>query len=195
MRAAIKGLRRFIVTSRVAKHRVYIWLYPPVLADHKLGIFAREDDYFFGVLHSKCHEVWSIHIGSRHGDGGEGGRPVYNISSCFETFPFPFSPSKEPQDDPCVQSIAQAARELVQFRDNWLNPAGADPAELKKRTLTNLYNQRPDWLANAHKKLDLAVFAAYGWPADLSDEQILERLLALNLQSAARQAGPQERLS
>jgi hypothetical protein len=53
-----------------------------------------------------------------------------------------------------------------------------------KRTLTNLYNARPTWLELAHKKLDEAVFAAYGWPSDLSDEEILERLLALNLERA-----------
>lgn len=57
-------------------------------------------------------------------------------------------------------------------------------AELKKRTLTNLYNQRPTWLANAHRILDEAIAAAYGWPADLSDEDILRRLLALNRERA-----------
>ncbi len=61
-------------------------------------------------------------------------------------------------------------------------------AKLQKRTLTNLYNERPAWLAHAHAKLDAAVTAAYGWPADLSDEQILERLLALNLQRAGDEA-------
>jgi hypothetical protein len=67
-----------------------------------------------------------------------------------------------------------------------LEPRDADSAaKLKKRTLTNLYNERPAWLDLAHKKLDAAVAAAYGWPADLSDEQILERLLALNLERAA----------
>ena len=60
-------------------------------------------------------------------------------------------------------------------------------ARLKKRTLTNLYNERPVWLDLAHKKLDAAVAAAYGWSADLSDEQILERLLALNLERAAEE--------
>jgi hypothetical protein len=39
-------------------------------------------------------------------------------------------------------------------------------AILKKRTLTNLYNERPAWLDNAHRDLDAAVAAAYGWPAD-----------------------------
>ena len=60
-------------------------------------------------------------------------------------------------------------------------------AKLKKRTLTNLYNQRPTWLQNAHRTLDETVFAAYGWPPDLSDEQLLEKLLALNLDRAARE--------
>ena len=55
---------------------------------------------------------------------------------------------------------------------------------LKKRTLTNLYNERPTWLDLAHKKLDEAVFGAYGWDPAISDEEILERLLELNLRRA-----------
>ena len=99
----------------------------------------------------------------------------------------PWPPGREPQDDPRVEAIALAARELVAQRDAWLNPEGASEADLKKRTLTNLYNQRPAWLDNAHRKLDQAVFAAYGWPADLSDEDVLGRLLGLNLERAGQQ--------
>jgi hypothetical protein len=65
-------------------------------------------------------------------------------------------------------------------------------ADLKKRTLTKLYNERPAWLALAHKKLDAAVAAAYGFPADLTDEQILEKLLALNLARADVEAKTSE---
>jgi hypothetical protein len=83
-----------------------------------------------------------------------------------------------------VQAIAQAAKELVEQRDRWLNAEGLGDAEKKKRTLTNLYNQRPTWLEFAHKRLNQAVFAAYGWKADLSDEEILEKLLALNLEKS-----------
>ena len=69
-----------------------------------------------------------------------------------------------------------------------LEPRDAEcAARLKKRTLTNLYNERPVWLDLAHKKLDAAVATAYGWPADLADEQILECLLALNLERAAEE--------
>jgi hypothetical protein len=84
-----------------------------------------------------------------------------------------------------IHTVTLAARELVEKRDAWLNPPGASQAELKKRTLTNLYNQRPTWLDLAHRKLDEAVLDAYGWPHELSDEEILERLLALNLERAA----------
>jgi hypothetical protein len=68
-------------------------------------------------------------------------------------------------------------------------PTGPDTAALlKKRTLTNLYNERPAWLANAHRALDEAVAAAYGWPADLSDDELLARLLELNLSRAGTAA-------
>lgn len=86
---------------------------------------------------------------------------------------------------------------MVEQRDNWLNPPGATEAQLKSRTLTNLYNQMPTWLQLAHRQLDRAVLAAYdavdeqhSWPADLSDEQILAQLLALNLRRAAAQLSP-----
>jgi hypothetical protein len=65
-------------------------------------------------------------------------------------------------------------------------PDAASAAKLKKRTLTNLDNERPAWLANAHQRLDAAVFAAYGWPVDLSDDELLGRLLALNLERAGK---------
>ena len=74
----------------------------------------------------------------------------------------------------------------MEKRDAWLNPPGTSEQERVDRTLTNLYNKRPSWLAEAHRKLDEAVFAAYGWPPSLSDSEILERLLALNHERAAK---------
>ena len=82
------------------------------------------------------------------------------------------------------EAIGAAAAELNSLREGWLNPSGISAAELRKRTLTNLYNQRPTWLENIHGRLDAAVADAYGWPADLPDGEILERLLALNLERA-----------
>jgi type II restriction/modification system DNA methylase subunit YeeA len=183
MRIALAKLERYIVTPRVSKHRVFAWLTQPTLPDYTLMTFAREDDYFFGVLHSIVHELWVRATGTQLREL-ESGLRYTPINIVFEAYPFPWPPGKEPQGDPRVEAIADAARELVRLRDNWLNPPDASEADLKKRTLTNLYNLRPTWLDNAHRRLDRAVLDAYGWAYDLTDEQILERLLALNLERA-----------
>jgi type II restriction/modification system DNA methylase subunit YeeA len=181
LRAAITDLDRFIVTPTVAKHRVFVWVDRSVVPDHQLVVFARDDDYFFGVLHSRAHEVWSLRMGTWLGVGND---PRYTPTTCFETFPLPWPPGQEPTADPRVQAIAAAAKDLDDKRRAWLDPPGATPADLKKRTLTNLYNARPAWLAQAHARLDQAVWAAYGWedddPSAVAEDAILSRLLALN---------------
>ena len=185
MRNALVNLRRYIATPRVGKHRIFVWLDSNILPDAQLVVFAEENDYFFGVLQSKLHELWARRKGTQLRDAESAFR--YTSTTTFETFPFPWPPGKEPGDDPKVKAIAQAVRELVAKRDAWLNPAGLSDKDLQKRTLTNLYNARPTWLDLAHKKLDAAVFAAYGWPDTLSDEEILGRLLALNLERSSGQ--------
>jgi len=208
MRKALKGMDRFICTPRVSKHRVFVWFDKTVLPDSATVAIARDDDTTFGILHSRFHELWSLRMGTSLED-----RPRYTPSTTFETFPFPagLTPdiaAADYADDPRAQAIAVAAAELNQLRENWLNPPdlikrepevvegyperilpiNAKAAkELKKRTLTNLYNARPAWLDHAHKKLDAAVAAAYGWPADLSDDDVLERLFALNQERAQKQ--------
>jgi len=225
MVAALSPLPRFMVTANVSKYRLFSWQMAPSNSDHQLIVFTRDDDYFFGVLHSRLHEVWALKLGTRLET-----RPRYTPTTCFETFPLPFPPGKEPLNDPHMTAIAAAAKELDGLRTKWLNPPEwtqeavleflgtvggpwtryidlpADKAtpgsigtvhyarlvpknaecatKLAKRTLTNLYNERPTWLAMAHAKLDQAVFAAYDWSADLTDQQILERLLALNKERA-----------
>jgi hypothetical protein len=189
LRQAINGLSRYIATPEVSKYRVFAWVRSDIIPDHKLHVFAREDDYFFGVLHSRIHEVWSLATSIPQGDGREGGRPTYKSTQSFETFPFPWPPAHEPADDPHVAVITAAARDLVRLRDEWLAGNGPPELPIDKRTLTNLYNKRPDWLDLAHKKLDAAVLDAYGWPHDITDDEILARLLALNLARAAAQGG------
>lgn len=205
LRKAIMGLSRFILTPTTARHRVFAWGRDPLLPDHKLIVIARDDDYTFGVLHSRAHERWSLRVIGRQGVGND---PVYAPTFAFEPFPFPW-PLNTPEDrlSPAQKTardaIAAAAKDLDAARSRWLNPPellatepGAAPAwpdrmvpkdaaaatELKKRTLTNLYNARPGWLDLAHKKLDAAVLAAYGWPDDITDADILAKLLALNHQ-------------
>jgi len=178
LRAALGGKARCIVTPEVAKHRLFVWMDTAMVPDHKLHVFPRDDDYFFGVLHSRVHELWSLAQCSWMGVGND---PSYSSSRTFGTFPLPWSPGQEPPEDPKVNAIAEAARILAERRDAWLNPADATPADLAKRTLTGLYNAPPTWLNNLHETLDAAVLAAYGWPIALPDEELLECLLALNL--------------
>ena len=189
MRNAKRMLDRYIVTLRVAKHSIFTFVPSNFLPDVRLIFFARNDNYFLGILQSVVHVAWFLENGTRHGVGND---PTYITTTCFETFPFPWPPGQEPTDDPRVQAIAQAAKELVEKRDHWLNPPGLNDAELKKRTLTNLYNARPTWLDLAHKKLDKAVLAAYGWSdlitdGGINEDEVLARLLALNLERSKGQ--------
>ena len=226
MRTAVSGLPRFFASPRVAKHRLFSWFSWPVVTDDQTVVFARSDDYFFGVLHSRFHEVWALAQGTQLREKESGFR--YTPTTCFETFPFPAASVEQ------EAAISAAAKELNALRENWLNPPewtreeelefpgtvggpwdryilkpdtrnlkpgdvasvryprlvpldAACAARLKERTLTKLYNARPPWLADLHARLDAAVAAAYGWPADLSDEALLERLLGLNLERASRE--------
>ena len=153
----------------MSKHRVFVWLDSAVLPDCQLIVFAREDDYFFGILHSRAHEVWALRLGTRLET-----RPRYTPTTCFETFAFPQpTPAQE-------QAIAVAAHALDTARRNWLG----DRSD-KGRTLTALYNKKPTWLIEAHQVLDAAVSRAYGWEPNVTDDQVLERLLDLNLARSA----------
>ena len=177
LQTAIEPLTRFIATPRVAKHRIFVWVASETSPDTAVVAIARDDDYTFGVLHSRIHELWALAKGTQLREKESGFR--YSHTATFETFPFP-RPTEQQRE-----AIAEAAQELNELREGWLNPPDMPQAELKKRTLTNLYNTRPTWLQLAHEKLDAAVAGAYGWPADLADGEILERLLALNLERAA----------
>ncbi len=160
-----------------------------LLPDSATVVIAREDDTTFGILHSRFHELWTLRLCTWLGKGND---PRYTPSTTFETFPFPEGltpdiPAADYADDPRAQKIAVAAQKLDELRNNWLNPP--DLVErvpevvegypdrilpkdetaakiLKKRILTNLYNECPSWLDNAHKTLDIAVAEAYGWNAE-----------------------------
>ena len=203
MWAALDGLSRYIVTPRVAKHRLFVWLDARVCPDSATIAIARDDDTTFGILHSRFHEVWSLRLGTWLGKGND---PRYTPTTTFAKFPFPPGmapdvPATQNASNPHAMAIAQAARNLAEMRNRWLNPPEwvewmDEPVsgypkrpvprdeeaagELKQRTLTNLYNTRPQWLTDTHETLDAAVAAAYGWKPDISDHEVLRELLALN---------------
>lgn len=211
-RAMLSTLPRYIATPRSAKHRTFVFVDARIVPDNAVVWFATDSLVTFGILHSRIHEVWTLRRCSYQGVADT---PRYKHTDVFEPFPFPEGlqprrPSTVLAAHPCSDAIAQAATSLAQLRDNWLNPtelvkiepeviagypdrivpANAAAADtLRKRTLTALYNDRPPWLADAHAALDVAVATAYGWPTGLSDEQILERLFALNQERAAAQEG------
>ena len=203
----IAALPRYIATPRVAKHRLFVWLDPRICPDGQLVVIARDDDTAFGILHSRFHEAWSLRLGTWLGKGND---PRYTPTTTFESFPFPGGlspdvPAAEYAEDPRAVAISEAARRLVELRDRWLDPPEwvewvdepvsgypkrpvardeATAKELKTRTLTNLYNARPQWLADAQANLDAAVASAYGWDVGISNADALQKLLARNVSAS-----------
>jgi type II restriction/modification system DNA methylase subunit YeeA len=206
LRKALSGKDRFIATSMVAKHRFFVWLPAVQIPENLCVAITRSDDTTFGILESRFHKVWALALGTALED-----RPRYTPSTTFDTFPFPqgLTPADTTTgvpDTATAKTIALAAQKLNELRTNWLNPsewvtwtrtaeevkagfplrpvpkAGFEN-DLKKRTLTNLYNAMPAWLINAHVAIDNAVAKAYGWTdytPEMPDSEILARLLSLN---------------
>jgi type II restriction/modification system DNA methylase subunit YeeA len=209
--------RHYIATPTVAKHRLFVWIDRAVCPDHQLIAIARDDDTIFRILHSRFHEAWSLRLGTSLEDRPRYTPTTTFETFPFPEGLTPNIPAADCAGDPRAQRIATAAKRLDELRQAWLNPPdlvdivpevtptaaqGEAPrrypdrilpktdeaaAKLKQRTLTNLYNERPRWLADAHGAVDRAVAAAYGWPEDISTEDALARLLSLNLERASVQ--------
>ena len=133
LRAKLEGLPRFLVTPETSKHRVFVWLTSEFLPDHQVRAFARSDDYFFGILQSKIHELWARGVGNQLREVESGFR--YTPSTCFDTFPFP---DATPQQE---QAISDAAARLNQLRENWLNP----PEWMKAETIEFRASENGPW--------------------------------------------------
>lgn len=189
-RPALADLTRYIATVETTKHRVFQFLDQDILPDNMLVNIALDDAHFLGVLSSRIHVIWSLASGGTLED-----RPRYNKTRCLETFPFP--------DATDIQRdiIRRLAEQLDQHRKRQqeMHP---------KLKLTDMYNvleklrsgealtinekKTHEWglvsvLKDFHDELDAAVADAYGWPEDLTDDEILGKLVALNAERSAEE--------
>ncbi|RPD51151.1 class I SAM-dependent DNA methyltransferase [Paracnuella aquatica] len=192
MRKALLGLDRYVSTVVTAKHRVFQFLPASILPDDALINIAANDAFILGVLSCRFHIKWALANGSNLG----GNTPRYIKTSCFETFPFPNATDDQKQ---IIRKIAEDL-DAHRKRQQALHPT---------LTITDMYNVleklRTGEALNAkdktvheqglvtvlkqlHDELDAAVAVAYGWPVTLSEEAILERLVALNKERAAEEA-------
>lgn len=192
MRKALRDVERYIATVVTTKHRVFQFLPMSILPDDALISIALSDAFALGVLSSRIHRVWALEAGGSLED-----RPRYNNSRCFDPFPFPAD-----VPEPLKDKIRTEAEALDALRKRVLESH-------EDLTLTKLYNVREalregralteaerdshdrglvTLICQHHDAIDALVAEAYGWPADLSDEDILTRLVALNKERAAEEA-------
>jgi hypothetical protein len=190
-RGFVKDILRFIVTVETSKHRFFQFLPRTTRADNMLIAIGIDDATTLAVLSSRLHETWALKAGGTLED-----RPRYNKSLCFDPFPFP---------DPTEAQKAKL-RALGEQLDAHRK---AQQAAHPKLTLTAMYNvleklragQRIEGkdkdtydqgligiLRDLHDQIDTAVADAYSWPANLSDDDILHRLVDLNRERAAEEA-------
>lgn len=190
-RPALHGLPRYIATVETSKHRFFQFLDASILPDNRLVCLALHNSNYLGVVSSKAHTLWALAQG-----GILGPTPVYNKTRCFETFPFPVL------NDTQKETIGRIAEQLDAHRKRQIE-------QHPELTMTGLYNVLEKLrsgeslsakektlhdkglvsvLRELHDELDAAVAEAYGWSADLSDEEILQNLVALNQERAAEEA-------
>jgi hypothetical protein len=193
LRKPLVGLSRYISTVETAKHRIFVFLDASILPDNMLVNTASADAFHLGVLSSRVHVCWALSAGGRLGIGND---PRYNKTRCFDTFPFPHCTEAQKEAIRAVAERLDAHRKRQQALAPWL-------------TLTEMYNvleklksgeeltaeERTNYdagligiLRELHEELDAAVFAAYGWPTGLTNEEILGNVAALNTQRRAEEA-------
>ena len=187
-RPALRNLKKYIATVETSKHRVFTFLDVSVLPDNMLIAIALDDAYFLGVLSSHIHVTWSLAAGGTLED-----RPRYNKTRCFDPFPFPHTTPEQKQKIRELGERLDAHRKRVQSQHADVTITGMYNLLEKLRSgkpftdADRNYNDKAlvSTLKQIHDQLDAAVLDAYGWPENISDEDILERLVALNAERAA----------
>jgi hypothetical protein len=189
LRPALHGLSRYIATVETAKHRVFVFLDSNVLADNMLVNVAVDDAFHLGILSSRIHVVWALAAGGRLGVGND---PRYNKTRCFDPFPFPVATKPKQTRIRALGEQLDAHRKRQQAQHPELTMTGmynvleklrsGEPLNDKERIIHE--QGLVSVLKQIHDELDAAVFDAYGWPHNLTDKQILEKLVALNAERA-----------
>lgn len=190
MRRSVQGLSRYIATVQTAKHRFFVFLDATILPDDKLIAIASDDAFHLGVLSSRIHVVWALAAGATLED-----RPVYNKTKCFDAFPFPCATDEQQQSISTIAEALDTHRKTRQEEHPDLGITDIYNVLEKLKTgvaLTDKERAIDDkglvtLLKNRHDELDTAVFAAYGWPVSLTDNEILDKLVVLNKERAAEE--------
>jgi hypothetical protein len=190
-RPALRGLSRFVCTLATSKHRIFALLDQSVLPDDALINFATSDALHLGILSSSVHLAWALAAGGTLED-----RPRYNKTRCFDPFPFPVCTEAQQQTIRDLAERIDAHRKRQQRLHPWLTLTEMYNVLEKLRSNSELTEEEKNIydsgligiLRELHDELDRAVFAAYGWSHDLSTEQVLERVVALNADRRAEEA-------
>ena len=190
-RPALAGISRYIATTETSKHRFFQFLDAEILPDNMVIAIALDDAFYLGILSSRIHVAFSLTAGGRLGVGND---PRYNKSRCFDPFPFPLCGDVEKERIRKLAEELDAHRKRVQAQHG-LALTGLYNVLEKIRAGEKLTDKEKiihdaglvSVLKQLHDDLDAAVFAAYGWPAILTDAEILERLVALNAERAAEE--------
>ncbi len=190
LRPAIFSVPRYIATCQTAKHRVFTFLDRDTMPDQMIIAIGLNAAFHLGILSSRIHLIWALRTGSVLED-----RPRYNHSKCFFSFPFPdctdeqkarIRESAEALDAHRKRQQAQHPTLTITDMYNVLQKLRANVALNEREQLTHAQGLI-SVLKQIHDDLDASVGAAYGYPLNLSDEEILERLVELNAARAAEE--------
>ena len=190
-RAMLEGLPRFLVTVETAKYRTFFIQPEGTLCEHGTISFGLDDAFHLGVMSSRVHVVWALATGGTLED-----RPRYNKTACFDPFPFPVASETQQQRISDLGEALDAHRKAQQAAHPGLTITGMYNVLEKLRSgeaLTVKEKKIHDdglvsVLKKIHDDLDAVVFDAYGWPVTLTDDEILERLVALNHERAEEES-------